>query len=303
MLRMKISDATQAFLAYLKNEVGVSPHTLRAYTGDLELGLEAWSQDQGWKSLLDIEQGLTKNELRHYLSELLVDHEKTSIVRKLSCFRAFFKYAFKKGLTEADLSLKISLPKTTLPLPEYLKIEEMTSLIDSVEGQDFYRTRDVAIIELLYGAGLRVSELVGLKKANVDLTQGWVKVMGKGAKERMVPIGPQALTALKNYIDLMGSRCDDELFINARGSALTTRGVNDILKRRQSHAGISHPVSAHGLRHSFATHLMAAGADLRVIQEMLGHTTLSTTQKYTHLDLDRLSEEMQLHHPLNKKEK
>lgn len=303
MLRMKIKQAITLFLNHLRDGVRASPHTLRAYEGDLLQGLLPWAQKMGWEQLTHIETGLTKPELRTYLSELLVDHEKTTVMRKLSCFRAFFQFVHEQGWIAVELSLRIPLPKAAKSLPDFLKIEELQSLIDAVQGGEFYQLRDRALIELMYGAGLRVSEVVSLTHSQVDLDQGWVKVLGKGSKERMVPIGRQAVAALKEYMNSQPKTPREPLFINAQGSALTTRGVNDILKRRQSQAGLTRPVSAHGLRHSFATHLMAGGADLRVIQEMLGHETLSTTQRYTHLDLDRLSEEVLMHHPLNKKEK
>ncbi|MCM0606964.1 MAG: tyrosine recombinase XerC [Xanthomonadaceae bacterium] len=300
---MKIKAAITRFLAHLTDGIQASPHTVRAYEGDLMKGLLPWAEKQGWSTLSQIESGLSKVELRTYISELLVDHEKTSVVRRLSCFRAFFQYLYSQGLIDTDLAVKIPLPKISKPLPVFLKIEELGMLIESVQGEDFFKLRDRALIELMYGAGIRVSEVVTLKCSNVDLSQGWVKVIGKGSKERMVPIGKKTVQALQEYMKFLNETAQAPIFVNTGNRPLTTRGVNDILKRRQSQAGLERPVSAHGLRHSFATHLMAGGADLRVIQEMLGHVTLSTTQKYTHLDLDRLSEEVLMHHPLNKKEK
>jgi integrase/recombinase XerC len=184
-------------------------------------------------------------------------------------------------------------------LPKFLKIEEADELVGAPDSTTRLGRRDRALFETLYGCGLRVSEAVGLNVGDVDLGAGWVKVMGKGSKERQVPLGPQARQAIEDCLaDRVRIEGTDPLFVNFRGSRLTARSVARILTKHLIRIASSKSLSPHGLRHSFATHLLAKGADLRTIQEMLGHARLSTTQRYTHVDLGALVEEYQATHPL-----
>jgi len=301
---MSIEQAIQTFLAHYRDSLKASPHTLRAYEGDLKEGLHSFCKKQGWNEMSELEQKLTPEKLRSYLADLLIDHEKTSVSRKLSCFRAFLKFSKQQGWIQKESASWIPSPKTSKKLPDFMKIEEVAELIESIQSDDFYSLRDRAMFELIYGSGLRVSEAASIDRGQIDLSQGWVVVMGKGSKERMIPMGPACVKAITKYFEFREARGEtlartDAVFVNDRRVRLTTRGIADILERRLQ----GRKVSPHGLRHSFATHLMAAGADLRTIQEMLGHSRLSTTQRYTHVDLDSISEEYLRHHPLNKPQK
>jgi len=186
-------------------------------------------------------------------------------------------------------------------LPEFLKIEEAKELIDAPDISTILGRRDRAIFEVIYGCGLRVSEAVGLNRGDIDFASSWIKVFGKGSKERTVPIGPPACAAIEAMLaDRAGLRGNSPLFVNFRGTRLTSRSVARMLEKHLLRIAAARSISPHGLRHSFATHLLAAGADLRAIQELLGHARLSTTQRYTHVDLGALLDEYREAHPLNR---
>lgn len=291
-----LADAVREFLTYMKVQKRASPHTLAAYGRDLAHWAAA-AADR-WREL-------EPRDLRHYLSGL-PELQKSSLNRRLSSIRSFLRYARKQEWVKRDVGGLVPSLKARAPLPRFLKIEEIQALFDSIEAD---RTpagrRDLALFELLYGSGLRISEALGLRLRDLDLRGGWVRVLGKGAKERMAPLGEYAKHAIEAMLeDRAGIGPEGWLFAGARGGALGASGAARILSARfdrlQVASGASKRVSPHGLRHSFATHLLAGGADLRTIQELLGHSQLSTTQRYTHVDLGALVDDYRQAHPLNK---
>lgn len=293
-----IQEAIDAFLEVLATQRKFSSHTLRAYGIDLA----HWSaalQTQGFQKVADLGTRLKPLHLRSYLSKLTDSHEKSSLCRRLSSIRSFLKFLRARNWISRDIGILVPSPKMKKALPKFLKIEEMRELIEAPDLSTKLGRRDRAIFELIYGSGLRVSEAVELDFGHVDLNAGWVRVFGKGSKERTVPFGTQAREAIENMIsDREDNAIDLPLFTNAHGSRLTSRSVARILTKHLIRIGASRMISPHGLRHSFATHLLGAGADLRSIQELLGHERLSTTQRYTHVDLGALVDEYRESHPL-----
>lgn len=291
-----LADAVREFLAYMKVQKRASRHTLAAYERDLT----HWAGAMGerWKEL-------EPRDLRHYLSGL-PDLQKSSLNRRLSSIRSFLRYARKQEWVKRDVGGLVPSLKARAPLPRFLKIEEVESLFASIEeDQTPVGRRDLALFELLYGSGLRISEALGLQVRDLDLRGGWVRVLGKGAKERMAPLGDYAKQAIEAMLaDRAGAGPEAWVFTGARGGALGASAAARILATRfdrlQVESGANKRVSPHGLRHSFATHLLAGGADLRTIQELLGHSQLSTTQRYTHVDLGALVDDYRQAHPLNK---
>lgn len=280
----------------------MSIHTLRAYEGDLT----AWNEDlirQGAPDAMhDFERWLDPQRLRSYLSRLHLSHEKSSIARRLSAIRSWFRFMRRREWLTRDVAAWVPSPKVDRDLPRFLNIEEARELVESPDLNTRLGRRDRALLELLYGAGLRVGELVKLNWEHLE--DGWVRVEGKGRKLRRVPLGDaakEALAALRGETSAELRGLGSPLFRNFRGDRLTERGVAKILARTLVRVAAGYSVSVHGLRHSFATHLLAAGADLRSIQELLGHSRLSTTQRYTHVELGQLLDEYRLAHPLNRK--
>jgi len=286
------------FIHYLSAEKNASPHTCRCYQRDLEQ-FEDFLKRSGMYLSPEGEIEMAKVDrmaIRKYLSFLHGKNRKSSIARKLSTLRSFFKYAVREQLVPSNPAKTVSTPKVEKFLPTTLSVDEAFRLMESPERSGGLRDR--AILELLYSSGLRVSELVGLNTSDLDLDLGIVKVMGKGRKERIVPVGKKAIEALKAYLEERGVLAGEEpIFVNSRGGRLTTRTVGRLTKKYTKRSGIFRRVSPHSLRHSFATHLLDAGADIREIQEMLGHASLSTTQRYTHISLGRLMEVYDRAHP------
>lgn len=294
-----IAGAREAFLETLRTQKHASPHTLRAYKSDLE----HWSADldlRGISDLAELSGKLEAGHLRSYLGALMDSHERSSLSRRLSAIRSFLRFLKARDWVGRDVGAWVPSPKYSRPLPEFFKIDEIQSFLREFAPVTWRDARDLALLELMYSAGIRVSETVGLDRADLDLGGGWVKVMGKGSRERRVPIGAPAIRAIEGWLS---ARADAEaaLFINARCGRLTTRSVARILHKHLVRLAFAKGISPHGLRHSFATHLLANGADLRTIQEMLGHARLSTTQRYTHVDLGTLVAEYKGSHPLLKK--
>ena len=295
-------QALAQFLDWMRFERRVSIHTLRAYEGDLT----AWNEDlirQGAPDAMhDFERWLDPQRLRSYLSRLHLSHEKSSIARRLSAIRSWFRFMRRREWLTRDVAAWVPSPKVDRDLPRFLNIEEARELVESPDLNTRLGRRDRALLELLYGAGLRVGELVKLNWEHLE--DGWVRVEGKGRKLRRVPLGDaakEALAALRGETSAELRGLGSPLFRNFRGDRLTERGVAKILARTLVRVAAGYSVSVHGLRHSFATHLLAAGADLRSIQELLGHSRLSTTQRYTHVELGQLLDEYRLAHPLNRK--
>ncbi len=281
------------FIDSLKS-YGYSAHTLRNYTIDLSQFI-SFLQKKG-KSLNEI----THTDIRDFIGERLKErNSKTSIARKLSSVRSFFDFLVEKKVLEHNPSEVISTPKLERKLPSFLSEREAINLLG--EGENLKEKRDICIIELLYSSGLRVSELVSLNWEDVNLRNRVVRVKGKGKKERIVPFGSHAERRLKEWFKLRfqinNGRFDEEpLFINMRGERITARSVERIVKKYGIEL-ISKKITPHSLRHSFATHLLMRGADLRTIQELLGHESLETTQRYTHLNIKELKKIYQKTHP------
>ena len=286
-------DLIRQFIHYLSAEKNASPHTCRNYLRDLE-------QFESFLEGAAVEK-VDRMVLRKYLSFLHRKNRKSSIARKLSTLRSFFKYLVREQIISANPAKPVSTPKVEKLLPSALTVDEAFRLVESPSREKIIREtelRDRAILELLYSSGIRVSELVGLNPDRVDLDLGIIRVMGKGRKERIVPIGTKAMEALKSYAEIRGTMEDTSpLFLNRRGGRLTDRSVVRLVKKYGRQSGIFRKISPHSLRHTFATHLLDAGADLREIQEMLGHASLSTTQRYTHLTVGRLMEVYDQAHP------
>jgi integrase/recombinase XerC len=298
----------QQFTNYLSLEKNASPHTCRCYRKDLE-GFEGFLKNSGMylnsAGVVEIEK-VDRLAIRKYMSFLHRKNKKSSIARKISTLRSFFKYLIREQVISSNPAKSVSTPKVEKTLPTTLTVDEAFRLMESPKSipekssdvAKENRLRDRAILELLYSSGLRVSELVGLNLNQLDSDLGIARVMGKGRKERIVPVGGKAIEAVKAYLEDRGVfRGEDPIFINSFGGRLTTRSVGRLIKKYARHSGIFRKVSPHSLRHTFATHLLDAGADIREIQEMLGHSSLSTTQRYTHVSMGKLMEVYDKAHP------
>jgi integrase/recombinase XerC len=287
------------FCRYLSVERNVSVHTLDAYRTDLEMFREFVAKELGSPFALEAVSHLI---IRRYLARLTIDHAKSTLGRKLAAIRSFFKYLMREGTVRKNPAELVSTPKKEKKVPYHLDIDEVTSLVTAPAGIGLLALRDRAILESLYSSGLRVSELTGLNVGGVDLDEGLVRVLGKGGKERIVPLGSHARSAIGNYLAARKNPpYDAPLLINARGGRLTSRSVGRIVDKYILHIAAMKKISPHTLRHTFATHLLEGGADLRSIQELLGHASLSTTQKYTHVSIDRLMEVYDKAHPKARK--
>ncbi len=282
------------FIEYLGTEKGASPETIRAYRKDLEQ-LEAFVKGKDLSTL-------SLAEVRLFLAQVAKTKAKTTLARKVACLRSFFKFLKRQGHSLDPRLLYLKGPKLGRDLPRVLSVDEAFALVEKPFAQGFKGLRDKAILELLYGAGLRVSELCGLDLPDLSLEIMVVRVRGKGRKERLAPFGQKARQALWDYLpareELLKKRGQqtEALFLNVRGTRLTPRSVHRLIKHYAALLGLPQ-VSPHTLRHSFATHLLESGADLRAIQEMLGHARLSTTQRYTHLDFAHLARIYDHTHP------
>jgi len=302
-------DAVRAFVESLSAEKGYSIHTCRAYRRDLEeftayLGGNAGGQAPGKGAKTDLgPNGVTSLMIRGYLGYLHQKNQKSSVARKLSTLRSFFKSLVKTGMIVANPAEGLLTPKREKTIPVYLTVDEIFRLLDSIERDALLVARNRAIFETLYSCGIRVSELTGLDVFDIDASAATVRVFGKGGKERVVPVGRKALDAIDRYRERLrtetgiGVDRNGPIFLNRQRQRLTARSVARILKKLAAACGIATPISPHGLRHTFATHMLDAGADLRSVQEMLGHRNLSTTQKYTHVSIDRLMETYDKAHP------
>ncbi len=298
------------FIDLLKTEQDVSPHTLRAYRQDLMeflsfLNLSASAQADRTLGVHENIENIDNLDIRNFLASLHTKKlKKSSISRKLATIRSFFKYLHREGYVRKNPAKLVSSPKLPKPLPKFLSVDEAFSLMDAPEGDSFILSRDKAILELLYSCGLRVSELSSLDISLLDIKEHLIKVKGKGKKERIVPVGSKAIDALKNYFPeriLLKNKNSQALFLNCRGRRLTERSIRRIVDKYGRKVAIKDHLSPHILRHTFATHLLHGGADLRSIQELLGHSSLSTTQKYTHVDIVRLKDIYDKTHPRAKR--
>lgn len=301
---MTLDEAITRFLTYLQVHRRASPHTLRAYRLDLEDWGGSLRSGLGITRIRDLGEKLEATHIRSYLAALHDSHERSSLCRRLAAIRSFLRFLRKGGMINRDVGILVPSPKASRRLPRFLKVEEIRELIEAPDPATWLGLRDRALLEILYGAGLRVSEAMALDLGDLDLDAGWVRVMGKGARERRVPFGPSAALAVREYLEARRERLEPgpPLFVNFNGARLNGRSVARILSRHLVRIASSRMLSPHGLRHSFATHLLAAGADLRTIQELLGHARLSTTQRYTHVDLGVLMDDYRGAHPLNRRD-
>lgn len=285
-----MEDAIRAFITFLQVERNASPETIRNYRSDLQQLTSYLVQARQSPRSVQV-QHVTTDDLRGYLHWLDRKGEKaTSLARKLACLRSFYRFLVREGATARNPAEDIRSPKLPKPLPRVLTKDDANALMEFPAGQSTLSLRDRALLEMLYSTGARVSEAVGLNVGDLNQSEGLVHLRGKGRKERVVPIGGVAIQAIREYRDsFKSSRIQPSapLFLNHRGGRLTARSVARLVSRYSSRLA-SGAVSPHALRHSFATHLLDEGADLRSIQEMLGHASLSTTQKYTHLAADQL---------------
>ena len=287
-----MKDRTAEFLRYLDLQRGASPHTLRGYAADLaEFRAFLSREGVGDVAIADA------RAVRAWLAWL---HErklaKSSIARKLATVRSCFRYLARVGRVEVNPARQVRSPRLPKRLPSFLPKDESKDLLDAGAERSPAGLRDHALLELLYATGLRVAECCGLDLDDVDRRGGAVRVMGKGGKERVVPAGDAALEALDAWLLVRGPR-RGALFTNARGGRLGARSVHRIVKRRARAAGIDRRVTPHTLRHTFATHMLGEGADLRLIQELLGHSRLTTTQRYTHVSPEHLMKVYDSAHP------
>ncbi len=292
------------FIQYLTLEKGASDHTCRGYLNDLS-HLEGFISASGLYPISDRGEvdvsRIDRDIIRIYLRALFRSNKKSSIARKLASIRSFFQYLVRNGVISKNPAKGVATPKTERYIPITLTIDEIFRMLDAPDKSNPLGLRDRAILELLYSSGIRVGELTQLNCKDVDLELGIIKVLGKGKKERIVPIGSKAIEAIKDYLRKRGFSSgngpEGPLFINTRSSRLTDRSVRRIVEKYGKKCGPGRNITPHSLRHTFATHLLDAGADLRDIQELLGHVSLSTTQKYTHVSIDGLMDVYDKAHP------
>ena len=281
------------FLAYLEFERGLSRNTLEAYRSDL-LQYGAWLGGRGIAAL-----SVSHSDLADFLSELTEGSgdrapvAAATLQRKLACLRSFHRHLRRVGILEVDPTTKLRAPRHERRLPNVLTRDEVAKLLEQPVGTEPTALRDRALLEVMYACGLRASEAITLEVSDLDLENGVLRARGKGSKERLVPIGSAAARALAAYLrrgrpQLAGDRLQACLFLNRRGGGLTRQGLYKIVQRHARSAGLEQRMSPHTLRHTFATHLLAGGCDLRSLQEMLGHADITTTQLYTHLSAERL---------------
>lgn len=305
---MFISDQIGVFIAYLRDQKGYSQHTIRNYRIDLTQFSEFLVSREALPDAQEVDQDMEAIDalvIREYLGSLFGRFARSTIARKLSAVRSFFLFLEKKGIVMTNPAGDIATPKLGKYIPVYLPVDDVFRLLERPDRKKPLGLRDLAILEVLYSCGIRVSELEALDISGVDFEERLVTVIGKGDRERIVPIGRIALQAVRNYLEATrnlrkGDGYDSQdgpLFINFRGGRLSGRSIARIIKRYAAESGLSPEISPHSMRHTFATHLLDGGADLRSVQELLGHASLSTTQRYTHVSLDRLMEVYDKAHP------
>ncbi len=293
-----IDPVIEQFVDMLWMERGLADNSLQAYRSDMHK-FQIWLFDSSDRQILQA----SRADLLGYLAHMVETGKKPrSSARVLSCFRQFYQFALREKLVNVDPTLQLESPRLGRPLPKSLTETDVESLLVAPDTATAEGLRDRAMLELLYATGLRVSELVGLRPEQVSLAQGVVRVTGKGGKERLVPLGDEAQNWLHNYmrsarVELLHQRPADALFVTRRGGAMTRQAFWYRIKKHATQAGIRKHLSPHTVRHAFATHLVNHGADLRVLQMLLGHSDLSTTQIYTHVARERLKSLHTEHHP------
>lgn len=294
-----LNDAIREFEKHLEVEKNFSPHTIKNYLVDLRQFQAYLEENKIGPGPADIEPAM----IRAFLGTLYQQGiRKVSVSRKVATLRTFFRFLLKRGYVRFNPAEMVQAPKAEKHLPGFLSVDEIFAMLDGQFPDDVFGLRDKAILELLYSTGVRVSELTGLNAEDFDPARSLIRVRGKGKKERIVPVGEKALASLRAYMGerkrhIAGQDFPDPVFVNRSGKRLTDRSVRRILDRYVAASGLMKKLGPHSLRHSFATHLMEAGADLRSVQELLGHESLSTTQKYTTLGMGRLMEVYDKAHP------
>ena len=306
---ISLSRAVDGFETYVADERRFSPRTVLAYRSDLDRFADFWEREfaheAAAKTPLAKVDTLAVRSYLAYLHRARLSNR--SLARHLSTLRSFFRWACREGYIEKNPGKSLPLPRVPKTLPHAMTLPDTERLLAADEDETFVPERERALFEMLYATGLRVSEAAGLDCEDVDLSERMARVTGKGSRERIVPFGETAAEALRAYLPSRAAlrhagrgraaQKGEPLFVNARGGRLTPRSMARLLKRRLRAAGLPEEISPHALRHTFATHLLQAGADLRAIQELLGHASLSTTQRYTHLDAARLREVYRNAHP------
>lgn len=297
---MKMEDHLKDFMHFLIVEKGLAKNTIVSYERDLKSYLHYLKQVEEITDLNVVQ----RTHIVHFLGHLKEQGKSSkTLARHIASVRAFHQFLIRDKVVDHDPSVHIESPQMERSLPKVLNLEEVETLLESPKNTDHYGIRDKAMLELLYATGMRVSELIGLDSGNIHLTMGFVRCIGKGNKERIIPIGKTATDAILKYLEngrpkfISKKHKEDALFLNHQGKRLTRQGFWKILKKLAKEAGIQKDLTPHTLRHSFATHLLENGADLRAVQEMLGHSDISTTQIYTHVTKTRLKDVYSKFHP------
>ncbi len=293
-----MKELIDSFLDYLSVERGLAKNTIAAYRQDLNAYLD-FMAGRGINAISRISKG---DIVEFMLSEKEKGFSPVSISRHLAAIRMFHRFLSRERILKDDPTALIDSPKLWKRVPDTLSLNEVESLISQPDVRKRQGARDRAILETLYATGMRVSESVGLKAGNVNLDIGFLRCIGKGNKERVIPLGKKAIASINKYLEFsrpffLKGKQSELLFVNRSGSKLSRQSVWKLIKRCARQAGIKKPIKVHTLRHSFATHLLERGADLRSVQEMLGHSNISTTQIYTHIDRERLKSVHKLFHP------
>lgn len=285
-----MNENLESYRNYLKYERAYSDNTVGAYMNDLNKYEEFLKKDILESDTEDLERYLK------YIKNL----ESTTVAHKITSIKSYFNYNIKRGIVSVNPADKVSRPKLTKHLPEYLTEEEVGKLLD-VEVKSPYDYRNKTILELLYSSGIRISELVNIKTSNYDSEECLIRIMGKGSKERIVPLGDYAINIMNDYINnyrpLINKKHTDYVFVNNRGDKISRQFIFKVIKKEALKKGIKKDISPHTLRHTFATHLLKNGADLRIIQELLGHENISTTQIYTHVTNNKLKSDYETYFP------
>ena len=309
MKHSSVVEHIQTFIESLAAEKGYSPHTLRAYRQNLlEMtafiaGDPDWAQSDPHRLDRVRLESVDVLQIRRYLGFLHKRNQKTTVARKLAAVRSFFRHLHKHRIIADNPAENLRPPKHGKPIPSYLTVDDMFRVLDAVKPVGLLGLRNKALIETLYSTGVRVSELAGLNVTDIDRENGIMRVKGKGAKERLAPIGAKALESIAAYRSALaqetgvGPDSDGAVFLNKDGGRLSSRSIARVVDKLARACGLAVSISPHAMRHSFATHMLDSGADLRAVQELLGHRSLSTTQRYTHVSVDRLMAAYDKAHP------
>ncbi len=286
------------FLAYLLSEKGYSENTVKSYDEDLSQFI-SFLESKNINNPSDV----THKIIREFLAFLMNYFSRNTVIRKISAIKSFFKYLRKKGIITENPALLVSTPKKHLKLPQFLYEKEIENLLNNLSDDGFQSARNKAMLETLYSTGMRISELINLNIDDIDFNSRVIKVKGKGKKERIVILGSKAIESIKKYLQFRNERLnklrkrEEALFLNKNGGRITDRGARYIMEKIIKEMAILKKVTPHTIRHSFATHLLERGCDIRTVQELLGHSSLNTTQIYTHIVKERLREVYRRYHP------